>query len=172
MCRNSDYLSSSLFVCFDPDYELSDPLFLVLTSSDSNTEQEKSSYNVLDEYIHKGKILQNNPIDFHKNDYFFSNRETKIWKPLFWNSKMTYIVGTVLKARGAHMSIFSRDEATLYEGVSVRWSDGRAVSIYFFGRLGATNALFFSNFVQWLLHKQWNPPPRHPSIRQCPPISI
>ena len=39
-------------------------------------------------------------------------------------------------------SLFSHDEATLYEGVSVRpmvgWSDDPSVTSYFFGPLGAT----------------------------------
>ena len=46
-------------------------------------------------------------------------------------------------------SFFSRDEATLYEGVvcpSVRRSDGRSVTCYFFGLLGATNAVYTALF--------------------------
>ena len=46
--------------------------------------------------------------------------------------------------------IFSRDEATLFEVVSVGWSDGRSVgpmvTSYFFGPLGATYAVYTALF--------------------------
>ena len=52
------------------------------------------------------------------------------------------------------LEIFSRDKATLYEGVSVRpsvgWSDGRSVTSYFFGLLGETNAVYTALFSHLL----------------------
>ena len=41
--------------------------------------------------------------------------------------------------RTIQFSVFSRDEATLYEGVSVRWS---VCNQFFFGLLGATYAVY------------------------------
>ena len=51
-----------------------------------------------------------------------------------------------------NLLIISRDEATLYEGVSVRRMvgrmDGRSVTSYFFGLLGATNAVYTALFYE------------------------
>ena len=46
--------------------------------------------------------------------------------------------------------IFSRDEATLYEVVSVGWSDGWLVTSYFFGLLGATYAVYTALLLGFL----------------------
>ena len=43
--------------------------------------------------------------------------------------------------------LFSRDEATLYERVSVRWSVGPSVTLSLFGLLGATNAAYTALFL-------------------------
>ena len=52
--------------------------------------------------------------------------------------------------------LFSRDEATLYEGVSVRRSVRRmvrpSVTSYFFGLLGATNAVYTALFYHTFLY--------------------
>ena len=51
--------------------------------------------------------------------------------------------------------VFSRDAATLYERVSVRWSVGwsvdRSVTLSFFGLLGATNAVYTAPLLVGLL---------------------
>ena len=56
-------------------------------------------------------------------------------------------------------SIFSRDEATLYEGVSVRPSVrrmvGRSVTSFFYGPLGATNAVYTALFFSLSLSLSW-----------------
>ena len=55
-------------------------------------------------------------------------------------------------------SLFSRDEATLYEGVSVRpmvgWTDW-SVTSYFFGLLGATNAVYTALLFSDILFKRF-----------------
>ena len=43
-------------------------------------------------------------------------------------------------------SLFSRDEATLYEGVSVGRSVRPCVTCFFFGLLGATHAVYTALF--------------------------
>ena len=53
------------------------------------------------------------------------------------------------------ITFFSRDEATLYERVSVRWSVRplvcRSVTLSFFGLLGATNAVYTAPLLVFFL---------------------
>ena len=54
--------------------------------------------------------------------------------------------------------LFSRNEATLYEGVAVRrsvgWSVGWSVASYFFGLLRATNAVYMALFLVTRYHNR------------------
>ena len=67
------------------------------------------------------------------------------------------------------LQLFSRAEATLYEGVvgwMVGWMVGRSVTSYFFGLLGATNAVytalfFFKTGIQKWKMSLWSEPYQH-----------